>query len=125
MKLLHLQFFALWSPGENLGPSLLDRMTVLCPWQHALLGGAILETQRRALLLPMVVGSFGWWWCGYLGADGGMLSLLGWPSRGLGLVMRFPKSLSCLPSRCGELPALGGVSARLCSMTTQLMPRSC
>ena len=31
VELLHLQFFALWFPGENLGSGLLDRMPVLCP----------------------------------------------------------------------------------------------
>ena len=116
------QFFALWSPGENLGSGLLGRMTVLCPRQHYLLGGAILETQKgRLLLLLAVVGS----WVVVVrppGADGGLfLSSAGLRVASVPL-MCLLKTLPWLPLWCGELRALGVVSAHLCSMTTQLMP---
>ena len=77
--------FLWWSPGENLGPGLPGRMTVLCPRQHNLHGGVILETLKVWLgccvcwqccvLVVVVRPAWGRRWC---------VSLFGWPSRGLG-----------------------------------------
>ena len=77
VELQHLQYSVLWSPGENLRLGLPNRMTVLCPRQHYLLGGVILETQTTAsvcgvwlrvvcLVVLVVCPTQDRWWCALL-----------------------------------------------------------
>ena len=97
-----------------------------CIQQHNLLGFIILETLSMALVAARAGGVAFWrWWFGQLG--GRRRCFLS--SAGLRVasapLMCLPESLLRLPLWCGELRALGDVSARLCSTTTQLMPPSC
>ena len=46
---MELQYLQFWPPGENLGPCLPGRMTVLCR-QHFLLGDVVLETKSDGLV---------------------------------------------------------------------------
>jgi len=89
----HPQFLVLWFLGENLRYGLPDRVTVLCPSQHYLVGGVIFRTQTTTFTVPVVltVALGGWltgggwcllvvvvWWCS-LGVGSGASDAVGRP----------------------------------------------
>ena len=114
MVIEHPPFIAWWSPGENPWFGLPDQMTVLCPRQHILLGGVILETHPWLLLLLGAVGVvFGGVGAASLGPTASVLL-----SAGFRMLALEPPIVAVA---VWELRALGGVSARLCLMTTQCM----
>ena len=104
-----------WSPGENLGSGLPDRMTVLCPGQHYFLGGVILETQKEWLLLlrVLVVLCFGGGCAARLEPMVVCFSLSGGPSSGLGHLDVLAQDPPVVAVAVWELRALGGVTAHL------------